>query len=250
EDTHDIAVSTFKQITLYTAKVCPYAQRVELALAEAKADFKSYQIDLQNKPEWYAPQVNPASKVPAIAYGGPNVSPDTPSPDSIKIAESLVLLEFIADLYPSAHLLPTDPVARAQTRFFIDAVSTKFAPAYVGFVVRGESYETVLKAFEAIQSLLPNEESPKFAVAGQYTIADAAIAPFAARLRLSVENEIGVFAPGEGAKLIKELKTPKYARFFNYVESLFQRDSFKATFDEEYVKSVFLKRFNALRAEK
>ena len=37
--------------------------KVEIALAEAKATFKTYQIDLQNKPEWYAPKVNPASKV-------------------------------------------------------------------------------------------------------------------------------------------------------------------------------------------
>jgi len=52
-----------EQITLYTAKICPFAHRVELALEEAKAGFTSYEIDLKNKPEWYAPQVNPASKV-------------------------------------------------------------------------------------------------------------------------------------------------------------------------------------------
>lgn len=37
--------------------------QVELALAEAKADYKRFDVDLQNKPEWYAPKVNPASKV-------------------------------------------------------------------------------------------------------------------------------------------------------------------------------------------
>lgn len=89
-----------KQLTLYTAKVsfrlfnailylrltssqvCPYAQRVspiatlihhqntelsalqvEIALAEAKAPFTRYEINLADKPTWYAPQVNPASKV-------------------------------------------------------------------------------------------------------------------------------------------------------------------------------------------
>ena len=38
-------------------------KQVELALAEAKAVFKSYQIDLKHKPEWYASKINPAGKV-------------------------------------------------------------------------------------------------------------------------------------------------------------------------------------------
>ncbi|KAJ6614340.1 hypothetical protein B0H10DRAFT_2221347 [Mycena sp. CBHHK59/15] len=41
-----------------------------------------FEIDLSNKPEWYAPKINPTSKVPAIAYGGLQVPPDQPSPNS------------------------------------------------------------------------------------------------------------------------------------------------------------------------
>ena len=33
-----------------------------MAIAEAKAPFMRFEIDLQNKPEWY-PKVNPATKV-------------------------------------------------------------------------------------------------------------------------------------------------------------------------------------------
>lgn len=36
-------------------------------------------------------------QVPAIAHGGPNVDPTNPSPESVKIAKSFILLEFIAD---------------------------------------------------------------------------------------------------------------------------------------------------------
>jgi hypothetical protein len=36
---------------------------VEIALKEAKAGYNRFEIDLSNKPEWFAPQVNPASKV-------------------------------------------------------------------------------------------------------------------------------------------------------------------------------------------
>jgi hypothetical protein len=37
--------------------------QTEIALAEVGAPFKRYEIDLGNKPEWYAPKVNRASKV-------------------------------------------------------------------------------------------------------------------------------------------------------------------------------------------
>ncbi|RPD55575.1 glutathione S-transferase [Lentinus tigrinus ALCF2SS1-7] len=232
-----------ERITLYTAKICPFAQRAEIALAEAKAEFKRYEIDLQNKPEWYAPKVNPASKVPAIAYGGPDVPPDQPSPESVKIAESLVLVEFIADLFPSSGILPKDPVKRAQARFFIEGVSSKFIPAWFGFQMRNAPAEDVYKALEYLQSLLPESG---FAV-GEFSAADIAIAPFLARARVSLLNEIGAFPEGEGKKVYAEITGSKFARFAKYQEDLFNRESFKATFDEAYVTEAFRKRFANLR---
>ncbi|KAF9226216.1 glutathione S-transferase C-terminal-like protein [Gyrodon lividus] len=234
-------MSTSQSITLYSAKVCPYAHRVEIALAEANAKFKIYHIDLANKPDWYAPKVNKASKVPAIAYGGPDVAPENPSPESTKLAESLVLVEFVADLYPQANLLPEDPVLRAKARFFIEVIGSKFNPGYVKFVLRGEGYEDLLAGVEAIQDILP--DSGKYAVGDQYTIADVAFTPFFARVKLFAENELGKFEAGQGHEFIKALDNAKYAKFNAYVGRLLERQSFKATFDKEHVKGIFEKRF-------
>ncbi|KIK97436.1 hypothetical protein PAXRUDRAFT_824930 [Paxillus rubicundulus Ve08.2h10] len=228
-------------ITLYSAKVCPYAHRVEIALAEANAKFKIYHIDLANKPDWYAPKVNPASKVPVIAYGGPDVAPENPSPQSTKLAESLVLVEFVADLYPQANLLPQDPVLRAKARFFIEVVSSKFSPGYGKFVIRGEGYRDLLLGVEAVQEILP--DSGKYAIGDQYTIADVALTSFIARVKLASENELGKFEAGQGEEFVKALDSPKYAKFNAYVERLLERPSFKATFDKEYIKGAFEKRF-------
>jgi glutathione S-transferase len=232
-----------EQLTLYTAKICPYAQRVELALREAKANYTPFQIDLKDKPEWYAPRVNPASKVPALTYGGPHTSPSEPSSESDKITESLVLLEFVADLFPSSSLLPKDPVRRAKARFFIDAVVNKYIPNYVGAVVRGEPANTILKGVEAIQELLPAEG---FAIGPEYTIADASIAPIAARVHLALKNDLGAFKDGEGRKAFEALDgDPKYERYRKYFYDLTDRPSFKATFDEEYIKEAYYIRFKA-----
>lgn len=232
--------------------------QAEIALEEAKAQYTAYQIDLKNKPEWYAPKVNPASKVPAIAYGGPPVPPDQPSPESVKLAESLILVEFVADLYPDSHLLPADPVQRARARFFIDAVSTKLLPAWGGLLHGTGGPETIqafVKAIEAIQGLLPAQG---FAV-GEYSIADVAITPFIARAHVMLENELGTYAPGEGKKVLETLQEPRFARFQKYSSDLQARPSFKATFDkvrkpvlrpvsrtltciQEYVTEAFRKR--------
>ena len=59
---HYSKMTTAEPILLYTAKICPYAARAELALEEAGVPWERYEIDLLNKPEWYESKVNKASK--------------------------------------------------------------------------------------------------------------------------------------------------------------------------------------------
>jgi len=217
-----------------------------LALAEAKTDYTRYEIDLQNKPEWYAPKVNPASKVPAATYGGPKVAPDQPSPESHKFAESLILVEFVADVYPNANLLPADPVLRAKARFFIDTFSNKFVSPYLNWS-RGGPAEGLLSAVEVIQALLPLNE--KWAVGDQFSIADVAVAPFFARLDVVLKNGFRSLATGDddGTSYKAFQSDPKYARFNKYFQDVLARDTVKATFDEAYVTDVLEKRFAAAK---
>ncbi|KAH9051930.1 hypothetical protein EDB87DRAFT_629108 [Lactarius vividus] len=228
---------TTPDIIFYTAKATLYSERVEIAFQEAKADVTRYSIDLANKPEWYAPRVNPAGKVPALVYGSPKSDPDNPSPESTKIAESLVILEFIADLYPDSGLLPKDPVERARVRFFIDAVSTKASPPFFAFYLRGESPDAFIAGVAEIQELLP--PAAQFAVGDHFTIADAAIAPFLNRWDLLFRNDLGRFAEGTGSRVYKELfETERFARLQKYYANISSRDSFKNSFDSEYTLAL------------
>jgi glutathione S-transferase len=63
---------------------------VEICLAQAKADYKKYEVDLTSKPrpEWYTKHINPTGQAPAMTYGGPDVPLDQPSPESAKLRES------------------------------------------------------------------------------------------------------------------------------------------------------------------
>ena len=163
--------------------------------------------------------------MPAISYGGPEVPPDQPSPESQKLAESGVLIQFLADL--DERLLPKDPVTRAKARFFIETVTPLISNTFYGSLSRGEDPEAVLKAFESIQKLLPEEG---YAV-GEWSIADAAVTPFFARAELAFTNDYGKYEEGKGKAVWEKLQTDeKYARFCKYYEDLKSRPSFNATF--------------------
>ncbi|CAE6478385.1 hypothetical protein RSOLAG22IIIB_01719 [Rhizoctonia solani] len=237
-------------LTLYSADICPFAQRTVIALQEAKADYTTYEIDLSNKPEWYAPKVNPASKVPAIAYGGPKVDPANPSPDSVKIAESLVLLEFIADLYPNSGLLSANPVERAQSRFAIDLISTKVLPAFFAFSWKGESKEALYDGLLAFQDQLELHAKP-FLGGHKISIADAAIAPFIARLEAQLRKDVGGFATGEGPKVYDEIfKGERFKTFSKYAQALLARETIKQSFPEDkYLERIKVRIQEALKAK-
>ena len=108
-----------------------------------------------------------------------------------------MLVELVGDLFPQSGLIPTDPVKRAQARFFIEGVSSKFVAAWFVVQFRNASVEDLYAALEYLQSLLPAESG--FAI-GEFSAADIAIAPFLARLKVALKNDIGAYKEGEGKK--------------------------------------------------
>ena len=204
-------------------------------------------VDLKNKPEWFTTIVNPFTKacrfqfpfhhsfidsrvqeVPALAYGGPVVPADQPSSESIKLTESLVILEFLADIDPSAKLLPSDPVQRAKSRFFIERMNATLRSAFLAFHQQG-SKEALLDAFKVVQSLLPETG---FAI-GEWSIADANTAPFLARFEVVMREDLGPWEKGVGRSIYEKIFAGEdYARLVRYLRDNQARDSWKKTWNE------------------
>ncbi len=151
---------------------------------------------------------------------------DAPSPEAATISESLVILEFLADLFPN--LLPVDPVLRARARFFIKTADEKFSKAFFKFVLAGGSMDDMLDAVMEMQALLPNTG---FAV-GKWSIADAAFVPFLLRLESLLKNKFWAFAEGVAEKTLTELHAPKFAKIRSYLEDNVARESMTRTWDE------------------
>jgi glutathione S-transferase len=172
-------------------------------------------------------------QVPAVAYGGSDVPPDQPSPESAKIAESLVLIQFFADLAPKSDLLPQDALGKARVRFFLDAVSNKIQPNLSKWANGSGSYDAFFEALDAIQDQLPPVGKGKYIFGDKFTLADIAIAPFLGRaLLIQLKDGLGKFDKEEAKRGWEHFQGPKYERVRQYIDDIVARPSWKSTFDE------------------
>ncbi|KAM5531769.1 hypothetical protein V8D89_014554 [Ganoderma adspersum] len=221
-------MSSVQRIQFYTAPYSPYSHRVRLALDEAGAEYVAHNFpNTRTKPEWYY-QVNPRGRIPSIAYGGPDVPAEEPSPESAKLTESLALIEFIADIFPDSGLLPKDPILRGKARGFVQIYDSWIQPPFKDAFFLGKGVDPLLEAIEKLQAALP---ATGFAI-GEYSIADCAVAPFFVRMMLFLRHGIGKFSTEDQQKLNEAFASEKFARFSKYVEDVKNRPNFQKNYDE------------------
>ena len=106
-------MSASPTLELFSARVCPYAHRTRLALAEKGIDFELTEIDFKNKPERFL-KVSAYGKVPAIVH------------DGVVVYESAIVNEYLDEVFPEPPLMPADPATRARVRVWIDYCDDHF----------------------------------------------------------------------------------------------------------------------------
>ena len=94
---------------LVSHNLCPYVQRVAIALAEKQMPFERAWVDLSAKPDWFR-RISPLGKVPLLRVG-----------DAV-IFESAVIVEYLEETGPNP-LHPADPLGRAEHRAWIEMAS-------------------------------------------------------------------------------------------------------------------------------
>ncbi|KAJ2654750.1 hypothetical protein IWW48_005919 [Coemansia sp. RSA 1200] len=180
--------------TLYSNHLCPYAQRALRAFKAAGVPHKVVEIDLNNKPAWYA-QVNPQLKVPALRI-----------PDGTILIESLVIAEYVAEEFPSAGLLPNSALERAQLRLFIEIFSSRFNPFIYRILGTNDAdeqkkhAETLLSGIRAVSKELqeqwerPSGQGGPFWTNGKFGFAEIALVSLVNLLTV-VDHYRGVKVP-------------------------------------------------------
>jgi len=105
------------ELQIISANVCPYAQRTRMVLREKGLQFEVIEIDLKNKPDWFA-AVSPYSKVPVLRHDGQS------------IYESAVINEYLEEVFPAPALMPSGAARRAQARIWIEYCNSQFCPLF------------------------------------------------------------------------------------------------------------------------
>ena len=179
--------------TLYASWFCPYAQRIWIALEEKGISFRYVEINpyetaadgsdtrtalsLDEKrnryPEWI--ECSPRGLVPALEDGG------------VGVADSMVCLEYLEEVYRDRPLLPGAPGERARLRFWAVYANEKIIPHYYRLLMSQDTEGRERARAGLVDGLTEfasqmDPTGPYFTGA-QFTWADLALAPWYERLR-------------------------------------------------------------------
>lgn len=155
-----------REFELITHVLCPYVQRSVIVLNEKRIPYRRTDIDLANKPDWFA-QISPLGKVPVLVTG-----------ERRSLFESAVICEYLNDITPGS-LHPEDALDRAEHRAWIEFGSgllSRIAQLYNA--PTGEAFDTVRQALrEQFQQLENRLEEGPFFSGEDFRIIDAVYGP-------------------------------------------------------------------------
>jgi glutathione S-transferase len=169
------------RLKLVSFDTCPYVERSRIVLLEKDVPHDIEFIDLADKPPWFL-AISPMGRVPVLVV------------DDRPIFESMIINELLEELYPRPPLFPGDAIARAEARSWIvfanDVLFAGSVPALTA-LAGGFQGDALARPLGAIRDGLAKLE-PQVARAGgpffqgkQFTLVDAAYAPFFRRWRVA-----------------------------------------------------------------
>jgi len=99
-------------LTLYHNRGAVCAQKVRLALAEKRLEWRSVEVDFTNPTfmEMYRRELNPHGVVPTLLVG------------AAPLVESNVILQWLEECFPSIRLIPADPIERSRMRVWLSQI--------------------------------------------------------------------------------------------------------------------------------
>ena len=200
-------VARKSSMTFYSDSQSHYSHRVRIVLAEKGVVVDIIECVGENKPEDLA-QINPYNSLPTL------VDRD------LVLYESKIMMEYLDERFPHPPLLPVYPVARGESRLYLYRIERDWSKL-VDIIDADESKRSVDAARKELKESLTAIgpifiEKPYF-MSEEFTLVDCCMAAILWRL-----PSLGIDLP----------KTKQTKPLFEYMERLFERESFKESLSE------------------
>lgn len=182
-------------LTLYTAEICPYAQRTRILLGEKAIAHQAVEIDIYDKPDWFV-ALTPNQRVPVIDHAG------------FVLWESATINEYLDAAFDGPSLRPADEQRRALMRNEIRYIDNVFLPQlYKMLFEQAPAAQVALKGVvedqmrfvESRLTALQGEDGPYW-MGGAVSLADVAAFPFFERIP-AMGHYRGISIPPECPRL-------------------------------------------------
>ncbi|XP_016899732.1 glutathione S-transferase L3-like isoform X1 [Cucumis melo] len=203
---------------LYTAYICPYAQRVWIIrnYKGLQDKIKLVPLNLYNRPDWYKEKVYPLNKVPSLEHNGK------------VIGESLDLIKYVDGNFEGPSLLPDDPAKREYAEELLSYSDTFVSSIISSF--KGDTAKEAGAQFDYLENALQKFDGPFFL--GEISQVDIAYVPFVERY------QVFLF---EAFKIDITEGRPKLAA---WIEEFNKNDAYKQTkYDPKAIVEHYKKRF-------
>lgn len=119
---------------LYHLPLCPFSRKVRLALGE-----KRLEVELIEEKTWERRldflRLNPAGDTPVLV-----------EPTGAALADHAAIVEYLEETGPEPHLLPTDPLERAEARRLVGWFDRKFNAEVTEALVAERAMKRIMRA--------------------------------------------------------------------------------------------------------
>lgn len=196
-------VAKRSSMTFYSDGIDHYSHRVRIVLAEKGVAVDVIAVDPSNKPEDLA-DLNPYNELPTLVDR------------ELVLFQTEVMMEYLDERFPHPPLLPVYPVARAQSRQYINRIERDWGESIRNALRMDDSTKCEKGKKELRESLIgiaPIFDEMPYFMSEEFTLVDCCMAPILWRLPL-----MGIELPPKQCKAL-----------LDYADRLFQRESFQAS---------------------
>ncbi|CAM3768841.1 stringent starvation protein SspA [Avibacterium endocarditidis] len=198
-------------MTLFSNKDDIYCHQVRIVLAEKGVAYEMEEIEPGSVSEDLM-ELNPYGTLPTL------VDRD------LVLFNSRIIMEYLDERFPHPPLMPVYPVSRGKSRLLMLRIEQDWY-SLLNQIEQGDDAEkeqAVKQLKEELLAIAPIFNQTPYFMSEEFSLVDCYIAPLLWRMQ-----KLGIQFTGAGSKAIK-----------NYMERVYQRDSFKQSVGEAAPKNL------------